>query len=201
MVATESTMLALGTPAPDFSLTDTTTDRMVSLAEFADRPLLVMFLCNHCPFVKHVAPELARLGRDYSDRVGVLGISSNDVEHYPADAPDRMKQEAADQGYTFPYLYDADQSVAKAYTAACTPDFFLFDAAHQLAYRGQLDGTRPHRIASGQYDDRNGAANGQDLRRALEAVLAGQPVPEPQLPSMGCNIKWKPGQAPAYFSA
>ncbi|MEM8738477.1 MAG: thioredoxin family protein [Planctomycetota bacterium] len=200
MVQTASTMLELGTSAPGFSLPDTE-GRTVSRGDFAGKPVVVMFICNHCPFVHHVAPELARLSRDYADRIGMVAISSNDVEHYPADSPAKMAEEKAERGYAFPYLYDADQSVAKAYTAACTPDFFLFDAEHKLAYRGQLDGTRPYRIASGQYDDRNGAADGQDLRAAIEAVLEGCEIPGEQWPSIGCNIKWKPGNEPAYFGA
>lgn len=191
MALTPSNMLALGTPAPDFSLNDTG-GKAVAREDFAGRPLLVMFICNHCPYVKHVAPELARIGRDYGATVGIVAIQSNDVDAYPDDSPDMMKQEAAERGYTFPYLFDADQSVAKAYTAACTPDFFLFDRYHKLVYRGQLDGTRPHRIASGQYDARDGEATGEDLRRALDALLAGEQIPDEQLPSMGCNIKWKP---------
>lgn len=190
MALTPSTMLALGTAAPDFALPDTD-GKAVAKADFAGRPLLVMFICNHCPYVKHVAPELARLGKDYGDRVGIVAIQSNDVESYPDDSPEKMKEEKQQRGYSFPYLYDASQDVAKAYTAACTPDFFLFDAHHKLVYRGQLDDTRPHRVASGQYDDRNGAANGADLRAALDAVLAGRGPVEKQLPSMGCNIKWK----------
>lgn len=191
MALTPSNMLALGTPAPDFSLNDTG-GKAVAREDFAGRPLLVMFICNHCPYVKHVAPELARIGRDYGATVGIVAIQSNDVDAYPDDSPDKMKQEAAERGYTFPYLFDADQSVAKAYTAACTPDFFLFDRYHKLVYRGQLDGTRPHRIASGQYDARDGEATGEDLRRALDALIAGEQIPDEQLPSMGCNIKWKP---------
>jgi len=197
MALTPSTMLALGTPAPDFSLTDTA-GNTVARDDFRGQPLLVMFICNHCPYVKHVAPELARLGRDYgvasgvpSGGVGIVAIQSNDVEAYPDDAPDKMREEVEARGYTFPYVLDADQSVAKAYTAACTPDFFLFDAGHKLFYRGQLDGTRPHRISSGNYDTRDGEANGEDLRAALDAVLNKGPAPERQLPSMGCNIKWK----------
>jgi peroxiredoxin len=197
MALTPSTMLELGTPAPDFSLPDTDGDT-VALDHFRGRPLLVMFICNHCPYVKHVAPQLKRIGDEYGDRVGVVAIQSNDVEHYPDDAPEKMAEEKRERGYSFPYLYDADQSVAKAYTAACTPDFFLFDAQHKLAYRGQLDDTRPHRISSGNYDDRDGAADGRDLRAALDQVLAGGPVTVPQVPSMGCNIKWAPGNAPAY---
>ncbi|MEM9296392.1 MAG: thioredoxin family protein, partial [Planctomycetota bacterium] len=177
------------------------TGETVARADFAGRPLLVMFICNHCPFVHHVAPELARLSTDYADKLAIVAIQSNDVDHYPDDAPDKMAAEAAQRGYRFPYLFDQDQSVAKAYTAACTPDFFLYDADHFLAYRGQLDDTRPFRIASGQYDDRHGAANGADLRAAIDAVLSGQPPAADQKPSIGCNIKWKPGGAPAYFTA
>ncbi|MEM7624949.1 MAG: thioredoxin family protein [Planctomycetota bacterium] len=198
MVQTASTMLALGTPAPDFSLPDTN-GLIASLSRFRGRPMLVMFICNHCPFVHHVAPELARLANSYSDRVGMVAISSNDVEHYPQDSPEKMAEEKVKRAYPFPYLYDADQSVAKAYTAACTPDFFLFDVDHKLVYRGQLDDTRPYRISSGNYDDRNGAADGKDLRAALDAMLSGKPVAEKQYPSVGCNIKWKPGNEPAYF--
>lgn len=198
MAQTNSTMLDLGTAAPDFSLpaTDGTT---VTLNALRGRPLLVMFICNHCPFVHHVAPELARLSGDYGDQLGMVAIQSNDVATYPDDAPEKMKEEKERRGYTFPYLFDADQSVAKAFTAACTPDFFLFDAEHRLAYRGQLDRTRPYRISSGNYDDRNGAANGEDLRAAIDAVLAGNPVDEKQWPSIGCNIKWIPGNEPGYF--
>lgn len=194
MALTPSTMLALGTPAPDFALTDT--DGIpVSRDNYTDHPLLVMFICNHCPYVKHVAPELARLGKDYGlasgGNLGIVAIQSNDIEAYPDDGPEKMKEEVALRGYTFPYVLDEDQSVAKAYSAACTPDFFLFDAEHKLVYRGQLDSTRPHRVASGQYDERNGAANGEDLRKAIDQVLAGQAVTVEQVPSMGCNIKWK----------
>ncbi len=190
MALTPSTMLALGTPAPDFALPDTE-GNTVTREQYAGRPLLVMFICNHCPYVKHVAPELARLGSEYGERVGIVAIQSNDIVAYPDDGPEKMKEEVALRGYTFPYVLDADQSVAKAYAAACTPDFFLFDADHKLVYRGQLDDTRPHRISSGNYDARNGQANGEDLRAALDAVLAGDPVPGGQVPSMGCNIKWK----------
>jgi peroxiredoxin len=199
MALTPSTMLDLGTAAPDFSLQDTD-GQTVQLGDFTGngKPLLVMFICNHCPYVKHVAPELARLGRDYADRLDIVAIQSNDAEAYPDDAPEKMKQEKAERGYGFPYLFDADQSVAKAYTAACTPDFFLFDADHKLVYRGQLDETRPHRISSGNYDDRNGQADGKDLRAAIDQTLANEPVTVEQRPSMGCNIKWKPGNAPGY---
>lgn len=198
MAMTPSTMMELGTPAPGFSLSDTD-GTTVSRDDFAGKPLLVMFICNHCPFVKHVADELARLGNAYQPKgVGVVAIMSNDVENYPDDSPEKMAEEKQRRHYPFPYLFDADQSVAKSYTAACTPDFFLFDAGHKLAYRGQLDETRPHRIASGNYDDRDGAAHGGDLRAALDAVLTGNAPDADQAPSMGCNIKWKPGNAPAY---
>ena len=190
MALTPSTMLALGTPAPDFSLTDTT-GRTVARGDFAGRPLLVMFICNHCPYVKHVAPELARIGRDYGATVGIVAIQSNDTDAYPDDGPDKMREEVEQRGYTFPYVLDSDQSVAKAYTAACTADFFLFSRYHKLVYRGQLDGTRPHRVSSGNYDARDGEAHGADLRAALDAVIAQEAVAEEQLPSMGCNIKWK----------
>lgn len=186
-------MLALGTPAPEFSLPDTD-GRVVSLADFHDaRALLVMFICNHCPYVKHVQPELARIGRDYGPKgVGIVAISANDVAHYPDDAPDKMREEKARAGYSFPYLYDATQKVAKAYRAACTPDFFLFDGKQRLAYRGQLDDSRPKNTTP---------VTGKDLRAALDAVLAGGALPEEQKPSIGCNIKWKIGEAPEYFPA
>ena len=194
MALTPSTMLELGTEAPDFALPDT--DGNTIKKENFRGPLLVMFICNHCPFVKHVAPELARIGHDYGDKVGIVAIMSNDVENYPDDAPDKMNAEKEARGYPFPYLYDQSQAVAQAYTAACTPDFFLFDADHKLVYRGQLDDTRPHRISSGNYDARDGEANGRDLRAALDAVLAGKTPSAQQKPSMGCNIKWKPGHEP-----
>ena len=192
MVKTASTMLPLGAEAPDFSLPDVN-GSTVSLADYQGAPaLLVMFLCNHCPFVKHVAAELAKLGRDYGDRgVAIVGISSNDVENYPADSPEKMQQEAKEHGYTFPYLFDETQAVAKAYRAACTPDFFLFDKDRRLVYRGQLDSSRP---GSGI------PVTGEDLRRALDAVLSGGAVAEDQRASIGCNIKWKAGNEPDYFN-
>ncbi|NLS90966.1 MAG: thioredoxin family protein [Planctomycetaceae bacterium] len=192
MVKTASTMLPLGAKAPDFSLPDLD-GTLVSLADYQDAPaLLVMFICNHCPFVKHVAPELAKLGRDYADRgVAIVAINANDVENYAADSPERMREEAKRQGYTFPYLYDETQKVAKAYRAACTPDFFLFDGSRRLVYRGQLDASRP---GSGV------PVTGEDLRAALDAVLAGKPVPAEQRASIGCNIKWKSGGEPDYFN-
>jgi len=190
MVRTASTMLPLGTAAPDFSLPDTG-GRIVSLADYSDAPaLLVVFMCNHCPYVKHVAAELASLGRAYQQRgVAVVGINSNDVENYPDDAPDKMAEEVTARGYTFPYLLDETQDVAKAYRAACTPDFYVFDKEQRLAYRGQLDASRPGSDV---------AVTGEDLRRALDAVLAGQPAGDEQTPSLGCNIKWKPGNEPDY---
>ena len=194
MALTPSTMIPLGTTAPDFELLDTG-GVPVTRDNYTDHPLLVMFICNHCPYVKHVAPELARIGKDYGfesgGNLGIVAIQSNDIEAYPDDAPDKMKEEKAQCGYAFPYVLDEDQSVAKAYSAACTPDFFLFDSKHKLVYRGQLDDTRPHRVASGQYDDRDGQANGKDLRAAIEQVLAGEEVTVEQVPSMGCNIKWR----------
>jgi peroxiredoxin len=192
MVRTASTMLPLGTKAPDFSLPNVD-GRTVSLVDFRDSSaLLVIFLCNHCPYVKHVAPELARLAREYQARgVAVVGISSNDADAYPDDAPQRMVEEARQRGYPFAYLYDATQAVAHAYHAACTPDFYVFDSQRRLVYRGQLDSSRPKSDVP---------VTGSDLRAALDAALAGQPVPEPQRPSLGCNIKWKPGCEPEYFS-
>jgi peroxiredoxin len=183
-------MLPLGTAAPDFRLPDTS-GKTVSLSDFKGKPLAVMFICNHCPFVKHIRAGLAQFGRDYTARgAAVVAISSNDVEGYPADSPEKMKEEAAAAGYVFPYLYDASQAVAKVYRAACTPDFYLFDKDHRLVYRGQFDDSRPG----------NGRpVTGADLRQALDAVLAGKPVPAQQQPSIGCNIKWKQGNEPDYF--
>ena len=191
MAATASTMLPLGTSAPGFHLPDPS-GRLVAMEDFAGRPaLLVMFLSNHCPYVKHVADELVRVAAEYQARgIAVVAISSNDVALYPEDGPARMAEVAAAMGATFPYLYDETQDVAKAYHAACTPDLFLFGADRRLVYRGQLDGARPGNDIP---------VSGHDLRAALEAVLAGTPVPEPQLPSLGCNVKWKPGNEPDYF--
>jgi peroxiredoxin len=192
MVMTPSTMmLEPGTRAPDFALPDTE-GNLVALSDFSGAPaLLVMFICNHCPFVIHVRHELARLGAEYAGRgVAVVAINANDVERHPDDSPDRMRVEKAEIGYTFPYLFDADQEVARAYRAACTPDFFLFDGERRLVYRGQLDGSRPGNDVP---------VTGADLRAALDAVLAGRPVAREQTPSVGCNIKWKPGREPAWF--
>jgi peroxiredoxin len=190
MALTPSTMVPLGTTAPDFSLLDIT-GKTVCLADFADAPaLLVAFLCNHCPYVKHIQRGFADFAREYQAKgLAVVAINSNDVRHYPEDRPARMVEEAKRAGYTFPYLFDETQAVAKAYRAACTPDFFLFDRQRRLVYRGQFDASRPG----------NGVpVTGNDLRRAADAVLSGQPVPPDQKPSLGCNIKWKPGNAPDY---
>lgn len=193
MVKTASTMQRLGMEAPDFSLVNVD-GRAVSLADFKDaKALLVIFMCNHCPFVKHVAEGLTSLANDYLPRgAAIVGINSNDTSTHPEDSPEKMVQEVELRGYPFPYLFDEDQSVAKAYRAACTPDFFLFDAQRKLVYRGQLDSSRPN---SGI------PVTGKDLRGALDAVLAGRPVDEDQVPSIGCNIKWKPGNEPEYFGA
>ena len=188
-MAVTSTMLELGTRAPSFALTDVRTGETVRLSDFTDADaLLVMFLCTHCPYVKHVEDELAQLGRDYADTgLAIVAIGSNDPERYPDDAPDKLAEQAERLGFDFPYLFDETQSVAKAYTAACTPDFFLFDGDLELAYRGQLDDSRPRNDVP---------VTGEDLRAAIDAVLAGEPVPADQKPSMGCGIKWKPGNQP-----
>lgn len=190
MVQTLSTMAPLGLAAPDFRLPDAVSGRTVSLGDFKSaRALLVMFICNHCPFVKHIRDELARLGRDYQPKgVAVVAINANDIVKHPDDSPAKMKEEAKSAGYTFPYLFDESQETAKAYGAACTPDFFLYDRNRRLVYRGQLDASRPKN---------NEPVTGKDLRAALDAVLAGRPVPAEQIPSIGCNIKWKPGNEPA----
>jgi len=184
-------MLALGTGAPDFTLPDPS-GRTYSLAHFAGaRALLVIFLCNHCPYVKHVADQLARLERDYRARgLAVVGISANDAVQHPDDRPEMMAREAAARGYGFPYLHDESQTVAKAYRAACTPDFFLFDGERKLVYRGQFDASRPG----------NGLpVTGEHLRSAIDATLLGEELSGDQMPSLGCNIKWKPGSEPDYF--
>lgn len=185
-------MLELGTEAPDFSLPDTVSGETVSLSDYADKKgVLVMFICNHCPYVQHVREELARIGKDYADSdIGVVAICSNDSDNYPGDSPEAMEAEAEQHGYVFPYLHDEDQSVAKAYSAMCTPDFFLFGPDRKLVYRGRMDGSRPNTGVP---------VTGEELRAALDAVLAGQPLPDEQLPSMGCSIKWKPGNEPAYI--
>ena len=188
MPAVESQMLELGTRAPPLSLPDPD-GKVHSLGDGADA-YLVMFICNHCPFVKHVREELARIGKEYGESgVAIYAINSNDVERYPGDSPEQMKREAATWGYTFPYLYDEVQEVTKQYMAACTPDFYLFDAEQKLVYRGQLDDSRPGNTKP---------VDGHDLRAALDAVLAGAAVDDRQVPSIGCSIKWKPGNEPIY---
>ncbi|HOJ33073.1 MAG TPA: thioredoxin family protein [Candidatus Hydrogenedentes bacterium] len=192
MVLTASTMLPLGTSAPDFSLPDTH-GKMVSLKDFQDKPvLLVMFICNHCPYVKHIQPRLVPFCKELQDRgVGVVAINSNDASQYPDDSPENMAKVAKQLGYTFPYLYDEQQKVAKEYAAACTPDFYVFDSARRLVYRGQFDDSRPG----------NGVpVTGKDLWDAIDALLTGRTVSLKQKPSMGCNIKWKPGNEPSYFA-
>ena len=184
MARTESNMLPLGTNAPEFLLPDTVTGKNVSLEEYQiDKGLLIMFICNHCPFVIHVIEEVVKIAREYSDRgIDFLAISANDIVNYPQDSPEKMKVFAEDHNFNFPYLYDESQEVAKAYDAACTPDFYLFDKDSILVYRGQMDGSRPG----------NSVGNdGVDLRNALNAVLVGDTISPVQLPSVGCNIKWK----------
>ena len=191
MVAVNSTMLPLGTKAPDFKLPGVT-GKLIALADLKAAPALaVVFMCNHCPYVKHLRTGLAQFAQDYMPRgVAMVGINSNDVANYPADSPEKMAQEAKSAGYLFHYLYDESQKVAKAYRAACTPDIFLFDADQRLVYRGQFDDSRPS----------NGIpVTGKDLRAATDAVLEGKPVTANQKPSIGCNIKWKPGNEPEYF--
>ncbi len=192
MALTASTMLELGTPAPDFQLPDVVSLETISLSTFAGKKaLFVMFICQHCPFVKHVERELANIGKDYlSLDVGMVAISANNVETHPGDAPDKLKEMALELGFNFPYCYDETQEVAKAYTAACTPDFFVFDRELKLAYRGQLDESRP---------SNDKPVTGSDLRAALDAVLAGNSLKQEQKPSVGCNIKWIPGNEPSYY--
>ena len=192
MVKTSSTMLPLGTKAPDFQLPDTVSGEIISLNSFKDdKALLMIFMCRHCPFVKHVQQEFANLQQDYQGQsLGIVAISANDAEKYPDDAPESLKEMATELGYKFPVCYDHSQKVSQAYTAACTPDFFLFNSDRALVYRGQLDDSRPS----------NGIpVTGQDLRKAIDAVLADQPVDQEQKPSIGCNIKWIPGNEPDYF--
>lgn len=194
MARTLSTMLELGTSAPDFKLPDPATGKEYSLADFPDASaLLVVFMCNHCPYVKHIQKQLSALISEYQPKgLAAVGISSNDAANYPDDGPEKMAAETAAQGYTFPYLYDATQAVAKAYKAACTPDFFLFDAQRTLVYRGQFDDARPGNDAP---------VSGADLRAAIEATLGGHEIAEAdQKPSMGCNIKWQPGNEPDYYA-
>ena len=192
MALTESTMLGLGTTAPDFHLPDVVSGKTISLQSFAtEKALLVMFVCRHCPYVQHVQHELARLGKDYGGKsLGIVAISSNDVAEHPDDAPDKMKKMAVELGFDFPFCYDESQQTAKVYTAACTPDFFLFDQPRRLVYRGQLDDSRPESPKP---------VTGRDLRAAIDATLAGGAAHSDQKPSLGCNIKWKPGNEPPYY--
>ena len=192
MVRTQSTMLALNTGAPDFSLPDVVTGKNVSVSDFTDKKaLLVMFICRHCPYVVHIKDQLAAIDRDYAGKdIAIVGISSNDAEAHPADAPGSLKEFVTENGFTFPLLFDETQEVAKAYTAACTPDFFLYNKERKLVYRGQLDDSRP---------GNNEPLSGRDLRDAIDYVLKDEGVPALQKPSVGCNIKWRDGNAPAYF--
>lgn len=194
MVKTLSTMLPLGTKAPDFSLEDVVSGQKISLHTFADKKaLLVMFICVHCPFVKHLQDALAVLGKEYVDKgLGIVAISANDIAKHPDDAPENMKKMAETLGFNFPFCYDESQEVAKAYTAACTPDFFLFDRDNTLVYRGQFDDSRPGNEVP---------ITGKDLKAAIEDVLRDRTVDTQQKPSIGCNIKWKAGNEPPYFGA
>lgn len=191
MAQTPSTMLALGTPAPAFSLPEPATGKTVSLHDFNRAPaLLIIFMCNHCPFVIHIRKALVEFARDYQPRgLAIVGISANDVANFPDDSPEKMAEAVRLIGYPFPFLYDESQQTAKAYRAACTPDLYLFNAERKLVYRGQFDSSRP---------GNNVPVTGRDLRAAVDALLAGQPVPADQKPSIGCNIKWKPGNEPDY---
>ena len=200
MALTESTMMKLGSNAPSFSL-PATDGSTVTREQFSGKPFLVMFICNHCPYVIHVAGALKAVTDQYADKIGVVAIQSNDTEKYPADSFEKMKEEVASRGYGFPYVIDEDQSVAKAYSAACTPDFFLFDESHSLVYRGRFDETRPTRIDAGVYDSEKNPATGVEMVAAIEAVLNKSEVAEKQYPAMGCNIKWKSGNAPEYASS
>ena len=192
MVKTASTMLPLGIAAPEFQLLDVVSGKTISLDTFSDsQALLFMFICQHCPFVKHVQSELAKIGQDYSQQpLGIVAISANDVANYPDDSPEKLKQMAEELNFNFPVCYDESQEVSKAYTAACTPDFFLFDRDNKLVYRGQLDDSRPSTDIP---------VTGKDLRSAIDAVLQDQKIDFEQKPSIGCNIKWKPGNEPEYF--
>ncbi|MGP0128523.1 MAG: thioredoxin family protein [cyanobacterium endosymbiont of Rhopalodia musculus] len=193
MARTPSTMLPLGTKAPDFQLPDVVSGKHISLDTFADKKaLLVMVICQHCPFVKHVQNELVKLGEDYVKQgLGIVAISANDISNHPDDSPEKLKAMAQQLRFNFPFCYDESQETTKAYTAACTPDFFLFDSDFKLTYRGQLDDSRPGNDIP---------VTGKDLRAAIEAILEGKPVNNDQKPSLGCSIKWKPGNEPSYYS-
>lgn len=192
MSATPSTMLELGTKAPDFELPDTVSGDRISLEDFEEsKALLIIFMCNHCPYVKNIKEALVELANDYDEEeLGIVAISSNDVENYPQDSPEKMAEDAKNFGYPFPYLYDETQEVAKDYKAACTPDLFLFNEERELVYRGQFDDSRP---------GNDKPVTGNDLREAIDLLLEEGKIVEEQTPSMGCNIKWKPGNEPAYF--
>lgn len=194
MAVTPSTMLSLGTLAPNFNLQDVTSGQNITLSHFADKKaLLVMFICRHCPYVQHVKKEITKISNDYSQKgLGVVAVSSNDINIYPEDGPESLKEMAKEEGFNFPYLFDETQELAKAYTAACTPDIFLFNKERELVYRGQIDDSRP---------GNNILLTGRDLRSAIDAVLSNREVDQNQKPSTGCSIKWKPGNEPAYFKA
>ena len=190
MARTPSTMLKLGTQAPEFTLLEPASGSQVSLDDFKDSPLLIVFSCNHCPYVLHIIDSFVSMANSYLDKgLSTVWINANDVEHYPDDSPEKMVQLVRDHGFKFPYVYDQTQQVAQAFQAACTPDFFLFDSAHRLVYRGQYDASRP---------GNNEPVTGHDLKLAIDALLAGNPVTEDQLPSLGCNVKWKAGNEPDY---
>ncbi len=191
MARTPSTMLELGTVAPDFTLLEPATNKQVALADYTGKPVLIAFICNHCPYVIKLKEALVEFAKEYQEKgLAIIAINANDVANYPDDSPEKMVEDVNKYGYPFPYLYDETQDIAKAYQAACTPDFFLFDAEHKLYYRGQFDDTRPNTEAP---------ATGEDMRAAADALLAGKPAPEEQKPSLGCNIKWKAGNEPDYF--
>jgi peroxiredoxin len=193
MAAVNSTMLDLGTKAPTFSLKNTKGETVSLEQATGEKGLLVAFWCNHCPYVKHIRDHFLTLAGDWMNRgVGVVAIMSNDAENYPQDAPDKMVEEAEKFDYPFPYLFDEDQKVAHAYRAACTPDFFLFDQNLKLVYRGQFDGSRPMKVVV--------PVTGQDMAKAIDQLIDGEPIPHEQIPSIGCNIKWKPGNEPDFFS-
>lgn len=193
MARTPSTMLELGTDAPDFTLPEPASGKTIARQDFSGKPLLVAFICNHCPYVIHIREAFVKLAREYQERgVAVVAINANDVSNYPDDSPEKMVEEVNNNGYTFPYLYDESQAVAKAYQAACTPDLFLFDKDHKLFYRGQFDDARPRNDVP---------VSGADLRHALDRLLANMYPPDEQRASLGCNIKWKEGNAPDYFAA
>lgn len=192
MARTPSTMLELGTVAPDFMLPEPATQRIIARQDFNGKPLLVAFICNHCPYVIHIRDAFIQLANEYQQRgVAIIAINANDVENYPDDSPEKMAEEVKKYNYPFPYLYDETQAVAKAYQAACTPDLFLFDRHHQLFYRGQFDGARPKNDVP---------VTGEDLRQALALLLADHYPPAEQKPSLGCNIKWKAGNEPDYYA-